>query len=265
MYYSENDFRLYHHGIKGQKWGVENGPPYPLDRAISTGQRLKNAASSAAGKIKEHRAKRAEIKAAKKEEERKKREAEEAEKKRQAEEAEKKRVEEERARHEAEKQDAIKSGDVAKVEQFKTEMSLQELNEAVQRINLNRQISNATPKEPSKFDKAVAALDKTKTVVNKGVEYWNSFAKIYNSFNEDPLPVIDGSLAAKLAEKDKKAREGEIYRTLRNNSGNKDAFDKALRNMSNDEIAALNKRLNAEKNIRNFNWDMPSNDDKEKK
>lgn len=23
---------LYHHGIKGQKWGVKNGPPYPLDR-----------------------------------------------------------------------------------------------------------------------------------------------------------------------------------------------------------------------------------------
>lgn len=22
---------LYHHGIEGQKWGVENGPPYPLD------------------------------------------------------------------------------------------------------------------------------------------------------------------------------------------------------------------------------------------
>lgn len=21
---------LAHHGIKGQKWGVENGPPYPL-------------------------------------------------------------------------------------------------------------------------------------------------------------------------------------------------------------------------------------------
>jgi len=23
---------LMHHGIKGQKWGVENGPPYPLDK-----------------------------------------------------------------------------------------------------------------------------------------------------------------------------------------------------------------------------------------
>lgn len=22
---------LYHHGIEGQKWGVQNGPPYPLD------------------------------------------------------------------------------------------------------------------------------------------------------------------------------------------------------------------------------------------
>ena len=24
---------LYHHGIKNQQWGVQNGPPYPLDRA----------------------------------------------------------------------------------------------------------------------------------------------------------------------------------------------------------------------------------------
>ena len=30
---------LYHHGIKGQKWGVQNGPPYPLklsDKAYKT-------------------------------------------------------------------------------------------------------------------------------------------------------------------------------------------------------------------------------------
>lgn len=24
---------LYHHGVKGQKWGVKNGPPYPIDRS----------------------------------------------------------------------------------------------------------------------------------------------------------------------------------------------------------------------------------------
>ena len=35
---------LYHHGIQGQKWGVRNGPPYPLSRS-SLGRRrwLKNA------------------------------------------------------------------------------------------------------------------------------------------------------------------------------------------------------------------------------
>lgn len=39
--YSRNA-ELYHHGIKGQKWGVHNGPPYPLDSDVSTGKRLKN-------------------------------------------------------------------------------------------------------------------------------------------------------------------------------------------------------------------------------
>lgn len=35
--YSENDYRLYleHHGIPGQKWGVKNGPPYPLRNKYS--------------------------------------------------------------------------------------------------------------------------------------------------------------------------------------------------------------------------------------
>lgn len=31
---------LYHHGVKGQKWGEQNGPPYPLDRSISDGTKL---------------------------------------------------------------------------------------------------------------------------------------------------------------------------------------------------------------------------------
>lgn len=30
--YSNSDQYLCHHGIKGQRWGVKNGPPYPLDK-----------------------------------------------------------------------------------------------------------------------------------------------------------------------------------------------------------------------------------------
>ena len=36
-----DDYFLEHHGIKGQKWGVKNGPPYPLDSSKSTGSKLK--------------------------------------------------------------------------------------------------------------------------------------------------------------------------------------------------------------------------------
>lgn len=33
QYYIDEDSEfLMHHGIKGQKWGVENGPPYPLNK-----------------------------------------------------------------------------------------------------------------------------------------------------------------------------------------------------------------------------------------
>jgi len=31
MHFVIYEDELYHHGIKGQKWGVKNGPPYPLD------------------------------------------------------------------------------------------------------------------------------------------------------------------------------------------------------------------------------------------
>lgn len=36
-----NESELTHHGVKGQKWGVRNGPPYPIDRSKNDG--LKNA------------------------------------------------------------------------------------------------------------------------------------------------------------------------------------------------------------------------------
>lgn len=54
---------LEHHGIKGQKHGVRNGPPYPLDSKISTGRRLKKSV----GSIKRKLASKSKVKKAKKE------------------------------------------------------------------------------------------------------------------------------------------------------------------------------------------------------
>ena len=44
------DYYLSHHGIKGQQWGVQNGPPYPLDKEtavkIKKGTKLNSVSSS---------------------------------------------------------------------------------------------------------------------------------------------------------------------------------------------------------------------------
>lgn len=44
-----NDSQIVHHGIKGQKWGVKNGPPYPIDRSGKHDTIVKDAIES--GKI----------------------------------------------------------------------------------------------------------------------------------------------------------------------------------------------------------------------
>ncbi len=45
---TENTYNaeLMHHGIKGQKWGVRNGPPYPIDRADKHDTIVKDAIES---------------------------------------------------------------------------------------------------------------------------------------------------------------------------------------------------------------------------
>lgn len=43
MYQNE----LYHHGIKGQRWGIQNGPPYPLNSPMSESKARKCAKKDA--------------------------------------------------------------------------------------------------------------------------------------------------------------------------------------------------------------------------
>lgn len=41
-----NESELTHHGVKGQKWGVRNGPPYPIDRSAKHDTIVKDAIES---------------------------------------------------------------------------------------------------------------------------------------------------------------------------------------------------------------------------
>ena len=49
--YQSTDDELYHHGVKGQKWGVRNGPPYPLDASQKLRWRDRREVSNEVGKM----------------------------------------------------------------------------------------------------------------------------------------------------------------------------------------------------------------------
>lgn len=119
------DEALEHHGIKGQKHGVRNGPPYPLDSAISTGKRLKKSI----GSIKRKMASKSEVRKAKRAKIAKRR-AEEA--KRRAELANKPKYET--------KKEAIDAKDLEYISKNKGMFSTNELNEVMNRVNAEQRI-----------------------------------------------------------------------------------------------------------------------------
>lgn len=142
------------------------------------------------------RAKRAEVK--RQERERSKREAEEAErKKKEAEEAEAKR--QEAAAREAEKQDVINSGDIDRVLKNQSVLTPQELQAAIDRINLNKQLKDM------QVDKVTEGVNKISNIMNnaakvgdaveKGITTWNTFAKVANNLTKASFPIIDDKFA----------------------------------------------------------------------
>ena len=171
-----NDFStdyLAHHGILGQKWGHQNGPPYPLDAKDHSSSEKK------AGWMKSLKAKSD----AKK---RKKKQLAALEKARtaRAEAAKQKRLKEE---YEAKKQDVLKRGKASEVMKYKGQMTNQELNEALNRIRMEKQLATEVAAETrSGFDKIESIMDKARTVsgwMTTGKNIYNSLAEIHNTFS----------------------------------------------------------------------------------
>lgn len=216
--YTQNDWRfyreyeLYHHGIKGQKWGVSNGPPYPLGSAISTGKRL---IGKAAGAIKRHKEKRIQA------------------------EAEKLKAKQEKEAQEAaeRKEKILVSGNAAAVSSIASTLSTKELNEAVQRVNLQRQLDVAMAQQqgPSKLDQAKDKLKNTTDWAKAGIDAWNTFANVYNSLSEDQIPVLNGQWAQQQADKRKKQAKEEQELAEKQYKAKQEA---AIKSWSNEEIAA---------------------------
>ena len=230
---------LEHHGILGQRWGKQNGPPYPLDSGDHSASE-KSAAQSAGVKVGKSSGKGS-IENVKKP--RKPKVELTPEQKREAaldaaragdkkkisknisnlttdelrEAAERARLKDQLTRvepgsqkaskAEMEKQEVIRSGDKARVREFADKMSYQELSEAMNRIDLNAKLfyEKPAPTIADKIDKAMENVSRARNWAEKGIAAYNTIAKVYNSTHkgEAMWPEIQAGLSQKAKENKK--------------------------------------------------------------
>ena len=266
-YISENDLQTYtdvfddytleHHGILGQKWGRKMGPPYPLDASDHSAAEKKagwrQSLDDAANKIRSATEKLKEEFGGKKSSGSSETAKQEPPKNETPEEKE--------AREKAERRAVIESANANTIAANASKLSTQELQEAVNRMNLMAQVNSKITPEPTTMDKinnGIAKLDEAATTVTKGVDTYNKIAKIYNKFGDPPLPVLDKSLeerrkaaadeAKKVAEEARKEAMNAALRT-----GDPDKIIKAVNTLKMDptEIGNANKTYNNMKNLFN--------------
>lgn len=105
--------------------------------------------------------------------------------------------EEEKRKYAAEKERAIKEGNASDVMKFKGDLTNQQMQDALNRIRLENQLSEISNKEIKKgMDKIDTIMKSVQTVTNWGkigTDTWNLLASIYNATpegQENPWPII---------------------------------------------------------------------------
>jgi hypothetical protein len=175
--------QLTHHGIKGMKWGVRRTQAQLGHKTSSKKKKP--------GLMERFEAKK-KLKA-------KQKAAEVARKAKQTKEE-----------YEAEKKKALESGTAADVLKFKGKLTNQELNSAVNRLNMESQLSQLNDRTTKtgldKIESTMDKIDRIKGAAEKGISAWNTFAKIHNSLSENDFPVIDGNFKDRAEAKREKAR-----------------------------------------------------------
>ena len=172
-----NDFEsnyLAHHGILGMSWGHRNGPPYPLDAKDHSAKEKKM------GWIKSLKAKGE----AKKKAKQRKANLEKARAAKQAKAAEAQKAKEFQER----KEKILSSGSAKEVLKYKGNMTNQELNAALNRIQWERQLSDIAAKEnKSNFDKVDDLMKKVGKVgdwANAGYKTYTAIERVVKLFDD---------------------------------------------------------------------------------
>lgn len=253
---NDDSLALAHHGILGQKWGRLNGPPYPLDAQDHSKEQLAKAEATgtqigkSSGKGSSEKMTWSEKRKAKKLQKQRKASLEKARVAKATKAEEKKRAEAQAKKDEEDKQKAIKSGDYEAVKKYSSKMTESELREAVSRVQLNSSLNNYAPKDTAKAEKTITdkinstanTINSVTNVAKKGMDAWNTFATIYNTFNGDDndLPKFDGS---KVKTAEQKAKDKVLDKILK--SGDSEKIANKQSDFSTQQLTDAVKRMNA--------------------
>lgn len=234
---------LSHHQILGAKWGVMNGPPYPLgsgdhsssEKQAAAAAGVKVGKDSGKGSIEnvkprskspqtDEEKREAALDAARKGDKKKiakymdyltREELQEAENRARIKDSMTRQEpgEKKMSKADVEKMEAIKSGDKEKVKQYADKMTYAELAEAMNKVNLTAQLNHVDPPPTlsDKIDKVVNKIGQVRNWAETGIAAYNTLAKVYNSTHPDS----DGWPEIQAGSKQKR-KEQEIAAKLAN-------------------------------------------------
>ena len=176
------DILMNHNGILGQKHGVRNGPPYPLDEGDHSSSE-ESAAKKAGISVGTSSGKGSldNVESANKKETNDKKESSS-----------------DTSQKKPTKEDIVNSGDIKLIQSSMKDLNLTELQTAIAKRSLMIQVNKtANPSTVKKLQETTQTLKDVSVSAENVISFYNTGAKILNSLTTTTLPIISSGTSNK--------------------------------------------------------------------